>query len=257
MITIKTMFELHTVELKLKIEAAEKELVPIKNLKQDLEKYLIDNKNTSSIKAPIEEVLSGTYGQIIPIRNSFDAYFNIKLRDYNHIHSIYTRKVNTLQALERQKINKVVFNYIIKRFNVLLYKEMVHKAYQFKDLFLGEFFVHISNNKKATINWGVSLQNKAKLLEEGKIPYTKAGEQEAKDRGEEYKGEQWLDYLPEKSLFYQWLRTSATYIRLPNIKNFVFRPYRGINSPVKELALYRNAYTDEELINHFKTKKIC
>ena len=34
-------------------------------------------------------------------------------------------------------------------------------------------------------------------------------------------------------------------------------PYRGKESPVIELAKYRQAHTDEEIINHYKRLEPC
>ncbi len=257
MITIKTIFQLHKVELDLKIEEIDKEIETTLVTLEALKKFLLLNKKDISLSIDNKILISGKCNLLVEPLTNLEKYFNIKLAGYNQIYNIYENKLKVKEQLIKQQIKSPVFFYILQRFNELLFLELVHSAYQFKDLFVGGFYVIVNKNKKPVINWGISIKNKNKLLEEGKIPYTKQSEQEAKENGIEYKGEPWLSYLSDYSLFYQWDLLNTQFIRIPNIKNFTFVPYRGKLSPVKELARFRQEHTDEELINHFKHPISC
>ena len=256
MITIKTMFELHRVEADVKLRELEKELIVVEKSKKETENYLLENYNKLSIKYEEPELLSGTCILLTP-NTKLDTYFNIRLKHYNQVCTTYQNKLQVKVQLEKQCIIKEEFNYIIQRFNTLLYKELVNNAYHFKDIYLGGFCVIVNKNTRPVINWGKSIKNKTRLLANGLVPYTKQGEKEAKDLGLEYKGVAWLEYIENYRLFYDWTLTSPNYCRMPNLANFSFIPYRGEDSPVKALSIRRADYTDEELINHYKQPESC
>lgn len=248
MITNKIIYELSQKELTEKIEIVSKE---ISNLLK------VQNKLVEWFK--YRDILVD--GTALPIKVEIEIQniklYNVQATHYNNVIVTLKSKEEYRTRLLGYKIPKKIFLFILRRFNQLLYQELIHNAYVFKDATLGKLLVIVNKNKKNAINWGESTKNKKVLLDKGEIPFTKEGEDLAKAKGEEYKGKQWLEYLPTYSLFFNWELENSNFIRLPNMKNFEFRPIRGlpktgVTSPVNLLSETRKELTDQELLTKYK-----
>lgn len=246
------MYDFHNVELKSRLESVKQELEDIEKRKESIITYF--NSEVCPIKV---DDLNTLVAFTNPTSNP-EKYFNIKYTQYKELETLYINKKELEEKLLKYKIPHGVFSYILKRFNELLYQEMIYNKYEFRTLFLGGFYVLCNKNKHKIINWKTSLENKAKLLAEGKVPYTKQAEKEALEQGLEYKGEQWLEHLSDHSFFFNWDIQTAQFIRIPNIKNFTFTPVRGLSSPVSELVKFKNSFnTEQDAINFYKRKELC
>lgn len=249
MITHNTMYDFHNVELKSRLESVRQELEDIQKRKDSIANYF------KSEVCPIKVDNLDTLVEFTNPTSNPEKYFNLKYTQYKELDKLYKNKKELEEKLLKYKIPHGVFSYILKRFNELLCQEMIHNKYEFRTLFLGGFYVLCNKNKHKIINWKTSLENKAKLLAEGKVPYTKQAEKEALEQGLEYKGEQWLEYLSDYSFFFNWDIQTAQFIRIPNIKNFTFIPVRGLSSPVAELVKFKNSFnTEQDAINFYKSE---
>lgn len=252
MITHNTMYDFHNVELQTRIKKVKEEIEDLKERKARAISYF-----TSSLCPLVlsQEVINNQALELITNPDSNpQKYYNLKVEQYKELCLLLQNKEEVLNKLLKYKIPQGVFSFILKRFNELLYKEMIHNKYVFSTLFLGKFDVICNKNKHKVINWKKSIKNRDKLLAEGKVPYTKAGEKEALEAGKPYNGEQWLEYLSDYSFFFNWDLQAGQFLRLPNIRNFTFVPVRGLASPVSELVKFRNSFnTEEEAINFYKT----
>ena len=81
------------------------------------------------------------------------------------------------------------------------------------------------------------------------MPFLKKEAELYAKEGKEYKGEQWRIFLSSFNFFINWKKNSEHYLRLPNIQNYEFIPYRGVNSPVSKLTEYRKTYSEEQISN--------
>jgi hypothetical protein len=250
MITHNTMYDFHNVELKSRLESIKEELLDLERRKTNLINYFKSNVCPFKLE---DDTDIDTLFAFSPATSNPEKFFNLKLAQYKELVLLIENKKEVEQRLLKYKIPQGIFTYILKRFNELLYQEMIYNKYQFKTLFLGGLYVFCNKNKNKVINWKKSLENKAILLEQGKVPFTKKDEQEAKENGLDYKGEQWLEYLSDYSFFFNWDIQTAQFIRISNIRNYTFMPVRGLASPVAELVKFRNSFTnDEEAINFYK-----
>jgi hypothetical protein len=241
------MYELHEVKFNIELDIINKELKLLERNKKKLLSYfklisLPDNVNFENIELGKEKVIDNP-------TSSYEIFYNAKLKDYNSSCIIYNNKIEVKNLILQHKIKPVIFNYILNRFNELLSEEIIYYKYKFKDLFLGGLLLISNKSPRPSINWKISLDNKKKLIEEGKIPYLKNDAEVAKQNNQEYNGIKWLHEFTGFSLFFQWELENKQFIRLPNIKNFTFEPYRGSNSPVSKLTEYKNTLTEAQLTN--------
>lgn len=247
MITSKTMYQLHNSELEIKITDINNQ---IQSLKEYLSKYkkTINYYNTTILES---DLFSGTY-EILNPKNNIEKYISINLIAYNKTLKNLNEKTQIKKELEEYKIKETIFCYILRRFNTLLYKEILYNNYIFKNLFLGGFSVICAKNTKNVIDWKKSNENKNKILEQGLTPFLKKDKELAEQQNLEYKGVNWIEYITDYRLFYNWELENAQFIRIPNIKNFTFIPLRGKKSAVQELTILTNSLTEEERINKYK-----
>lgn len=252
MITHNTMYDFHNVELQTRIESTKKEIEDLQERKDRAITYF--KSSLCPIVLTQDQITNQDLKEIDNPDSNPKKYYNLKVNQYKELCTLLDNKKEVLNKLLKYKIPQGVFSFILKRFNELLYKEMIYNKYVFSTLFLGKLDVICNKNKHKVINWKVSIDNRNKLLSEGKVPYTKEGERKALEAGLDYKAEQWLEYLPEHSFFFNWDLQVAQFIRLPNIRNFTFVPVRGLASPVAELVKFKNSFkTEEEAINFYKT----
>lgn len=243
------MYDLYNLELQSKIDEVQKDLNDLEVLKNKLASYFRNNE----VKViPITKLEEGNLDVIENPQTSKQKLFNINVKHYNNCMTLYKNKVQQKKIFNKSKIKKQIFLFILKRFNELLVQKLIYSSYKFKHLYIGGFSVICNKNKNNVIDWGKSIKNKEKLLKAGEVPYTKEGEAKALEANQDYNGKQWLEYLPDYSLFFQWDLANGNFIRIPNIKNFTFVPLRGNTSPVAELSSYRKTLTDEECINKYK-----
>lgn len=254
MITIKTMYEIHTVKQKVELEALDIEITNISVPYNKLVNYFKHNvPNLIACPSSLEDILNNKgVAYSFPISN-IEKYYNLQLTNYNKIYPLYTNKAEERQKIKGYKMKAVVFAYILKRFNELLVEEIVYNSYKFFSLYIGGLYSFCNKNKKS-VDWGNSIKNKQALIKEGKIPYNKADEDQAIKEGKVYEGVEWLVYQPEYSLFYKWEVESTQFIRIPNIANFLMQPYRGVKSSVQILSDYRKTLSEEQMTNLYKTQ---
>lgn len=255
MITTNTIYEIHNAKLDTLISEVKQELSLLVPARISYKNYFNSNRDNYKSRIDYDILNKGEHPLIdCPLNNS-DKYFNIQIKNYNEHNKLYSTKQKEIENLQRQKINKNIFVFVLRRFNRLLMETIVKEGYNFYSLFLGVFNVKIVERTKPEINWGESIKNKEKLLEQNLIPYLKNNAEKAKLNNEEYNGVQWLVYLPLITTYFDWVLETTQYFRIPNIKNFNFVPVRGIDSPVILLRRFEETLTKEELYNKYKPIK--
>lgn len=261
MITINTIHDLHKVEIDLEVEQLSKEIKELQPLYFSSLAYFKSVEDKLSIPISIEKIKNNTQSLIphkvfdnvkLPLLAS-EQFFNLKLQNFIKINKEYRYKLERRELLLKSKLPKNIVSYIIERFNELLMEEIIYNKYQFYHNTIGRVVLHLHKNKQVPINWGESLKKKKELQEQNKIPFLKKEEEECIKKGIEYKGEKWLTHLSPYSFYINWIKGSEHYLKLPNIQNYSFIPYRGTNSPVSKLSEYRKKYSEEEIINLYYT----
>lgn len=255
-ITNKSMFELHDVELTLKIQEIDDRLKLVTRARAKLliwfkynnysirkmefnKKHFIDHK-ILSIALPIY---------------SIDKYYNIQLNSFYEFNKEYFKLIKDKENLINLKINEKIFTSILIKFNTKLGDSIIEDDYNLKHHYLGNIGKHLNKSPRLTVDWSTSNKNKQKLLEEGRIPELKVDRELAKEKGEEYKGESWLAYNSPYNFYFKWTIEYYQSIKFFNMKNYQFIPYRGEKSPTAKLYAYRNTFTEEQLINNYNSLK--
>lgn len=252
MITTKTIYEIHNARLDTLIIEVENELELLKPTRKIYKDYFNTNKSKYDKRIDYNVLHLGEHELIeLPLDNS-DKYYNIQIKNYNEHNKLYVTKLEEIKILQKQRIQENVFAFILRRFNALLIEAIVKKGYEFYSLYLGTLKVKVVERIKPEVNWGESVKAKEKLLAQNLIPYIKLDAKKAKEDNIEYKGVQWLVYLPNITTYFEWLFTPAQYIRIPNIRNFSFDPVRGIDSPVMLLRRFEETLNQEELFIKYK-----
>lgn len=154
-----------------------------------------------------------------------DKYINVQVKLYYRLYSSFPDKKLEVKRLKESIIDYSTFNFIINTFNERLSDEMVYNKYEFEQSTIGKICIVKNRTKNNYIDWGNSNINKAKLLEEGKIPYIKEDEKKAIEQGIEYKGEPWLVYHTHRNLLYMaWnINTTGAKGRIPNLVNYTLK----------------------------------
>lgn len=248
MITINSMYDLYCIENKTEIENINKELKILEDTINNIKDYF---KETIEDTIFLEKILQGKEKPII-INKKEDKFFNIQLITYNNIYYRYNNKINKLKELENKLLSFIIYKYIIKRFNQLLVDAIIEQSYIFSNLFIGKLYIITGNNRKLVPDWVKSNKNKNKLIEEGKIPFCKKDYQDCVSKNIPYNGIKWLEYIDSFGILFKWKITSLQFVRLANIVNYTFLPYRSKNGTVKKLNIVKNKYTKEELIIKYK-----
>lgn len=255
MITTKTIYELHDVEITLKLKEIEDRLKVIIKIRTKILIWLKYNTKIRNMVFNKDKYLNNEIALIsLPI-NSIEKYYNLQLSQFTsfnkEIKDLEEKKENILKL----KIDENTFTNILGKFNSKVVDAIINEDYKFNHVFIGTLKKHISKRSKPFVDWSKSNKNKEKLLQENKIPAYKKDRLEAEEKGLEYKGEEWLEYLSPYNFYFDWVLTYAQTIRIFNIKNFKFIPYRGENSSTMKLHNYRNTFTEDQLINQYNTLK--
>ncbi len=254
MITTNTMYELYTISNEIKITNINKEIEDLKGVLEKIYKYFEENIILRPRGCDMVSIKNAKGLEILYPLTSVERYYNAQLIQYKVIYIRLTQKKEELKNLNKQKVPKRIFSFILRRFNELLIEELIFRSYRLKDLYLGELRVIVNKGRKASINWGLSLPIKREIEARGGIPYKVEDAEKCKKEGIEYKGEKWITFLPEYRMFYSWKNNIASKIRLPNITNFCFIPLRGDNSAVSMLFDVSNRLSQEELILIYKNQ---
>lgn len=252
MITIKTMYELYNTTLNLEIDVIEKEISKIQVIRHRIKTYFSQLPDID--KDFLKELFLGTVVPSDDTSTNNIIFFNKQLTVYNEVTVIYKKKRKEIDTLRAKKIKKSIYYYIIVRFNTLLVEELIYNNYKFITKFIGNFAVIKNMNKKKIVDWVQSNINKKAILDKGQKLYYKKEAEEAKTKGEEYTGVEWLTYLDEEvGLFFNWQLLNYHFIRIPNMNNFTFEPYKGDTSPVKMLMEHKRDLGQDYIINNFNT----
>lgn len=246
------MFELHDVELTLKLKDIDDRFKIITRLRS---KILIWFKyNTSKIigKAFDKDLyLNNQMEPIVEIYNPIQKYYNIELFNFtsfnNEINKLKVRKAE----LEQLKISEQVFTAILIKFNTKLVDSIIEEDYKFNNTHFGSLGKHINKKSKPSVDWSASNKAKEKLIAEGKIPAYKENRLKAEAEGIPYEGVNWLEYSSPYNFYFTWKYEYHHTIKFFNIKNYNFIPYRGETSPTMKLHKFRNTFTEEQLINQY------
>lgn len=254
MITTNTMYELHTISAQVKIDILVKEVVDLKRMLSAIDIYFEENKDLIPNDSSLTLIKKGKGKKVsYPSSNKY-LYYNIQIQQYNVLYARLQPKKQELEILRSYKIPLRIFAFILRRFNELLIQEILHNSYRLKDNVIGHIYLIVNKSKKANINWGISLKNKQAILDRGGIPFIIEEAENAKLLGIDYKGEKWVEFLPEYRMFYNWKTVASNRIKLPNITNFSFQPLRGVNSAVSMLGDIEKKLSQEELISIYKTQ---
>lgn len=254
-ITNKSIFELYTVELDSKLEELETRLKVVTRTRT---KLLIWFKYNTKIRNRVFNKDEYILDKILPISLPslpIEKYYNIQLDNFKSFNSEFNKLQTTKHKLLSLKIDEKIFTSILIKFNTKLVDSIITEDYSFNHPYLGNIGKHLNKRVKPAVDWSTSNKNKAKLLEEGKIPELKKDRLLAQEQGKEYKGEPWLSYLSPFNYYFKWSFNYSHTILFFNIKNYVFIPYRGETSPTMKLYNYRNTFTEEQLINQYNTIK--
>lgn len=198
----------------------------------------------------INNVIEFTPADIKTLRMSPN---NIKFLT-SYINTINTMKVNKVKAREvsKIKINKVEFSYILTTFNRLLWRAMIDKAYIFKDTLIGSLGVVCRENAicKPKMKWKESKANKQAIIDKGGIARIELEARTADYKGEDYKGEEWIERHDPFNLIIKWRRSSYANLKLPTIKDFNMKLCRtGVgNGVINALKDERDNNKLEDLI---------
>jgi hypothetical protein len=262
MITINTVYDLHKVEIDLEVEQLSKDIKDLQPLYFNSLVYFKSVEHKLSIPISIEDIKNNKQPfiphavfekTVLPLLAS-EKYFNLKLNNFMQINKEYRYKLRRKEELMKSKLPKNVVSFIITRFNELLVEEILYNKYEFYHNTVGRLKLHLHKNKIPVVNWGISLRNKKKLEEKGRIPFIKADETLALKEGKEYKGEHWLSYCSLYSFYLNWSKGAEHFIKIPNIGNYSFVPYRGVNSPVSKINDYRKTYSEEAITDLYYSK---
>lgn len=122
-------------------------------------------------------------------KDEFLVYFGV----YRNTFLRLKNKKQEYKNLNKLKVEYSIYLKIIKKFNLKISKEIVHRQYVFK---LGYGLGSLKAVRKVTnrdkVNWKESNKRKRALLDKGLIPYYKEDEIAAIERGEKYEGVEWL-----------------------------------------------------------------
>ena len=250
LINNKLMYDLFELDRNKQILALQRQIKSIQVTREKCLSYF-DNHNLP-VDVDLVVLKEGKETLIPNPTTAAEHVYNIKLKAFNESHAIYTNKFQAKKELQDHKIPFNVFCFILKRCNELLIKNIIWKGYVFNNLFLGKIDIFYNKSIKPSIDWGTSMKNKQKLLQENKVPYLKKDAEEAKLKGIEYNGIDWLAYIKEGNLFFQWTLELAQYTRLPNLRNFTFIPFKDNGdgkSPCAELKRFKNTLNEEQLLN--------
>lgn len=256
MITTKTMFDLHDVELNLKIKDIDDRLQLIIPLRRKLLIWFKYN-STKIINKPFDKDLyiNNKMKEIEEIYNPIQKYYNIQLFNFTSF-NIEIKKLQLHKSkLEELKISEKLFTEILIKFNTKLVDAIIEEDYKFTNNHFGIIGKHLNKNNRLIVDWSTSNKNKEQLKKEGKLPAYKKDQITAEEEGREYKGVNWLSYLSPYNFYFQWKFEYQHYIKFCNIKSYSFIPYRGEKSSSMKIHRYRNRFTEEQLINQYNNLK--
>lgn len=262
MIDIKTLHQLYIAETTHKIEALEKELQIILKRTKIVESRLELHRDNINfyVNVKLDTILSNINPAleksiVYPITKIYNDGAEINFESIKlYINTYIQLKCNTntlnndIKRLKKKRLPFKIYETVIKKCNNKIADRIVTENYIFSpNSHFGELLVIKTNNEKKRINWGASNKNKAKLLEQGLIPYKKADAESQ----ENYQGVKWLEYHPVIDFFIHW-RTSYIAIKYNNnLGKYSFNPARGNYGFVsKFLDVKRDRARAERLYTH-------
>lgn len=201
--------EIKKEELKKDIEKFENTLKTFKGFLNNASVYfekVSKEKKEVLYEAPFKTLKE--YTDIIPsfvvvegkkyTKKSFDLYYN----GYQRAYKTLQLKKEEYNNIKDSEINKNIYNFIIREFNLSISELIVKEQYVLKMGYrLGNLECVRKTPKRKPINWDASNKNKQRLLDEGKIPYYKEDEKKAKEKGLKYKGIKWLIRYNEDNVY--------------------------------------------------------
>lgn len=253
MVTSSTIYDLYVMNESKTMSELLVEIETLRAITTKITKWFEDTEYKRPLGVDEDKLLSG-FHPLLEGTDKETKYFNIQLKTYNTNINPLREYISYRELHKGDLINQRIFTFILKRFNKLLMEALVTKGYEFYSKGLGTIKVDFKKNKKNIVNWGISLRNKNAIIERGEIPYLKEDAMKAEREGVEYKGVQWLVYLNDYSLFYDWRYTPSDKFRQPNVLDYWVYPLRGINSPVTYLQNHFKGFTYAQLLEKFNVK---
>jgi len=245
------MHELYIENINFKIKNILKENVKQEESYNNLKNILISHKDTINIYSNKKFNVILTYTSAIkgntikfPIA---PVYQNGKAINFRAI-KLYIEKYieyNNLLETNKKRINRykeelITYNLyarIINDFNNKVIDKIIYNNYAFTGIpSFGTIFVIQNYNERLRVNWGESNKLKEEILERGGIPYIKADA----EKDVNYKGEHWLSYHPSLDFFLHWHIKWITRELNPFIKDYMYKPARGVKSIVSKLQEVKN-----------------
>lgn len=251
MVTINTIYDLYILYNQKEIEEIEKEITSIKRQITTIKNVLIKHQDILGDKVNMSNLLLGKVSGIpaIHCRTQKDKWLDIQIKLYYKLFCNIPERERTIKTIQDNIVPFKVFKYIVHRYNDLLLTEVIERRYKFFHPNFGTLFARLNIGKKKTVNWGASHANKKRLLEEGKIPYYKKEEEEAKRQGIEYKGEPWIEYIGNTTHIYLYWNTTFNNIcnTIKGIRDYNFFASKGERGVLNKLASFRKTLSDEQL----------
>ena len=243
MVEINLMYKLYTEEINHKIKVLLKDnLVHIENHKQ-LSLLLTEYSTIISkyCNNSLKDILKSTDTKLVstfPVTSVYDngKEINFKaiklyIEKYLWCNNLVSKVNKQLAVYKTQLISKVLYIRMITSFNRKVTDKIIEENYMFEGVpSFGRLYIIKNENHKKRVNWGASNKNKAKLLEEGKVPYMKADSEQYM-----YAGVKWLAYHDPIDFFFQWDTKWLTKKLNPVLKDYKFKPARGNYSIVTRL----------------------
>lgn len=248
MIKLRTMYDLYNMSLHYKIEEKKRFL---SEQGDKVETYLFKMNEVApilSVHINYSDALNGKVNKlpdnVLALNETPINYANMILKTYYELRSPIEIVSNEIKTLKKQKISYAIYKDIINSHNRKVTNYLLDTGKTFENKFFGLIKFCYKENTASTVNWNESNKAKKALLEKGLIPYKKADEQAAIERGEEYKGIKWLvKGYKTGVLIIKWTVPQIVKDNLnKDIHNFKFSPSRG-NYGI--MSLLSGLYTDD------------
>jgi hypothetical protein len=266
MIDLKLIYELYiehiNVRLNKLLTGNELHLKSHKNLTTLLKEYehIIQKYSSTSL-----EVILGSRDRNLATKLKFPlspVFINGKQVNFKVI-QLYVEKyvwcnnIIISNRLQVKELNQNIIDYrlyyrIITMFNKAVATKILKENYLFNLVpSFGNIGVIHNYNEHKRVNWGVSNKNKAKILADGGIPYIMADAEAIPN----YKGIKWLEYHPPLDVYLHWGTKWITKELNPYLKDYKYKPARGVTSITTQLQEEKRRLGDQMHIFYNRTLK--
>lgn len=181
------------------------------------------------------EFLYETYVPNLNATNNFELFLNIQYKHYKEAKANINLYIEEYKRVQKTNMDRTLYNKIIKKLNTKLSNEIIDNAYSFYVDMFGTIKIDFVRSKHKMVDWYKSNINKQKLLDEGKIPYSKEEEEKAIELGIEYKGVKYLEFHSLFDLKVTWNRNKQSKHSIPNLINYDYRPSSFLISKIAEI----------------------